>query len=205
MILCSKASEGLWFFGSTSHTSHQLHDLPERVRQPENKAIIDELMQTNALYVIVIVIVFVLFICFSCRIGEVFGPYTQPTNAEFWEMWTTLRYNDGNLVIDRCVCLFSFRFVCFLSYVPFWMPSVCFSSILQYINQRLKHRERWVGALTSTSVPCEFARKSLFWRSHVFLFCFFLTELCHLCLSVHMIYGPLDPVNPHPQFIRLYQ
>lgn len=25
------------------------------------------------------------------------------------------------------------------------------------------------------------------------------------CLSVHMIYGPLDPVNPHPQFIRLYQ
>uniref|UniRef100_A0A8K9URL0 Mesoderm specific transcript n=1 Tax=Oncorhynchus mykiss TaxID=8022 RepID=A0A8K9URL0_ONCMY len=25
------------------------------------------------------------------------------------------------------------------------------------------------------------------------------------CLSVHMIYGPLDPVNPHPQFIFLYQ
>uniref|UniRef100_A0A669AYR2 Mesoderm specific transcript n=1 Tax=Oreochromis niloticus TaxID=8128 RepID=A0A669AYR2_ORENI len=47
--------------------------------------------------------------------------------------------------------------------------------ILQYINQRLKHRERWVGALTSTYVP------------------------------LHMIYGPLDPVNPHPQFIRLYQ
>lgn len=32
-----------------------------------------------------------------------FGPYTQPTNAEFWEMWTSLRYNDGNLVLDRCV------------------------------------------------------------------------------------------------------
>uniref|UniRef100_A0A7N6B658 AB hydrolase-1 domain-containing protein n=1 Tax=Anabas testudineus TaxID=64144 RepID=A0A7N6B658_ANATE len=47
--------------------------------------------------------------------------------------------------------------------------------ILRYINQRLKHRERWVGALTSTLVP------------------------------LHMIYGPLDPVNPHPQFIRLYQ
>uniref|UniRef100_A0A8D0CQ31 Mesoderm specific transcript n=1 Tax=Sander lucioperca TaxID=283035 RepID=A0A8D0CQ31_SANLU len=47
--------------------------------------------------------------------------------------------------------------------------------ILQYINQRLKHRERWVGVLTSTFVP------------------------------LHMIYGPLDPVNPHPQFIRLYQ
>lgn len=52
-----------------------------------------------------IVIVFVLFFCFSCRIGEVFGPYTQPTNAEFWEMWTSLRYNDGNLVVDRCVCV----------------------------------------------------------------------------------------------------
>ncbi|KAF6733861.1 Mesoderm-specific transcript-like protein [Oryzias melastigma] len=47
--------------------------------------------------------------------------------------------------------------------------------VLQYINQRLKHRDRWVGALTSTFIP------------------------------LHMIYGPLDPVNPHPQFIRLYQ
>ncbi|XP_061768216.1 mesoderm-specific transcript homolog protein isoform X2 [Nerophis ophidion] len=47
--------------------------------------------------------------------------------------------------------------------------------VLQYINQRLKHRDRWVGSLTSTFVP------------------------------LHMIYGPLDPVNPHPRFIRLYQ
>uniref|UniRef100_A0A8C6UPQ9 Mesoderm specific transcript n=1 Tax=Neogobius melanostomus TaxID=47308 RepID=A0A8C6UPQ9_9GOBI len=88
-------------------------------------------------------------VCVLCfLIGEVFGPYTQPTEAEFWDMWGGLRYNDGNLVLD---------------------------SLLQYINQRLKHRERWVGALTSTSVP------------------------------LHMIYGPLDPVNPHPEFIRLYQ
>ncbi|RXN17729.1 mesoderm-specific transcript-like protein [Labeo rohita] len=82
------------------------------------------------------------------RIRDVFGPYTQPTEAEFWDMWTGIRFNDGNLVMD---------------------------SILQYINQRLKHRERWVGALTSTSTP------------------------------LHMIYGPLDPVNPHPEFIQLYQ
>uniref|UniRef100_A0A8C7Z8R5 Mesoderm specific transcript n=1 Tax=Oryzias sinensis TaxID=183150 RepID=A0A8C7Z8R5_9TELE len=88
------------------------------------------------------------FMIFQRGIGEVFGPYTQPTDAEFWDMWTGLRYNDGNLVLD---------------------------SILQYINQRLKHRDRWVGALTSTFIP------------------------------LHMIYGPLDPVNPHPQFIRLYQ
>uniref|UniRef100_A0A3Q3DSC7 Mesoderm specific transcript n=1 Tax=Hippocampus comes TaxID=109280 RepID=A0A3Q3DSC7_HIPCM len=87
-------------------------------------------------------------LCALHRIGEVFGPYTQPTDAEFWDMWTGLRYNDGNLVLD---------------------------SVLQYINQRLKHRERWVGALTSTFVP------------------------------LHLIYGPLDPVNPHPHFIRLYQ
>ncbi|XP_014008542.1 mesoderm-specific transcript homolog protein isoform X2 [Salmo salar] len=25
------------------------------------------------------------------------------------------------------------------------------------------------------------------------------------CATVHMICGPLDPVNPHPQFIFLYQ
>ncbi|NXL38937.1 MEST protein, partial [Glaucidium brasilianum] len=48
-------------------------------------------------------------------------------------------------------------------------------SILQYINQRKKHRDRWVGALTSTSVP------------------------------LHLIYGPLDPVNPHPEFLQLYK
>ncbi|XP_062861623.1 mesoderm-specific transcript homolog protein [Trichomycterus rosablanca] len=85
---------------------------------------------------------------FSRGIGEVFGPYTQPTEAEFWDMWTAFRFNDGNLVVD---------------------------SILQYINQRQKHRDRWVGALTSTLTP------------------------------LHLIYGPLDPVNPHPQFIHLYQ
>ncbi|XP_054255474.1 mesoderm-specific transcript homolog protein isoform X2 [Indicator indicator] len=47
--------------------------------------------------------------------------------------------------------------------------------LLQYINQRKKHRERWVGALMSTSVP------------------------------LHLIYGPLDPVNPHPEFLQLYK
>lgn len=88
------------------------------------------------------------YMLFSRGIGEVFGPYTQPTDAEFWDMWTGLRFNDGNLVLH---------------------------SVLQFINQRAKHRDRWVGALSSTFVP------------------------------LHMIYGPLDPVNPHPQFIRLYQ
>uniref|UniRef100_A0A8C3Y9A0 Mesoderm specific transcript n=1 Tax=Catharus ustulatus TaxID=91951 RepID=A0A8C3Y9A0_CATUS len=85
---------------------------------------------------------------FFFRLGAVFGPYTQPSQAEFWDMWTAVRNNDGNLVMD---------------------------SVLQYINQRKKHRERWVGALMSTSVP------------------------------LHLIYGPLDPVNPHPEFLQLYK
>ncbi|XP_073185009.1 mesoderm-specific transcript homolog protein isoform X1 [Lepidochelys kempii] len=85
---------------------------------------------------------------FSRGLGAVFGPYTQPSAAEYWDMWTAIRTNDGNLVVG---------------------------SILQYINQREKHRDRWIGALTSTSVP------------------------------LHLIYGPLDPVNPYPEFLQLYR
>ncbi|XP_072003585.1 mesoderm-specific transcript homolog protein isoform X2 [Engystomops pustulosus] len=88
------------------------------------------------------------FYFFSKGIGEVFGPYTQPSETEYWDMWTALRTNDGNLVVD---------------------------SILQYINQRKKHRDRWVGALSNTSVP------------------------------LHLIYGPLDPVNPHPEFLDQFK
>uniref|UniRef100_A0A3Q2R1Z3 Mesoderm specific transcript n=1 Tax=Fundulus heteroclitus TaxID=8078 RepID=A0A3Q2R1Z3_FUNHE len=73
------------------------------------------------------------------KIGEVFGPYTQPTDAELWDMWTGLRYNDGNLVLD----------------------------ILQYINQRFQHRDRWVGALTSTQAPLNMRE----WWLHVGLIC----------------------------------
>ncbi|XP_060161294.1 mesoderm-specific transcript homolog protein isoform X5 [Globicephala melas] len=48
-------------------------------------------------------------------------------------------------------------------------------SLLQYINQRKKFRRRWVGALASVSIP------------------------------IHFIYGPLDPVNPYPEFLELYR
>ncbi|NXS46030.1 MEST protein, partial [Balaeniceps rex] len=82
---------------------------------------------------------------FFFRLGAVFGPYTQPSQAEYWDMHRPLHNN---------------RFL---------------FSILQYINQRKKHRDRWVGALMSTSVP------------------------------LHLIYGPLDPVNPHPEFLQLYK
>ncbi|XP_048357426.1 mesoderm-specific transcript homolog protein [Sphaerodactylus townsendi] len=85
---------------------------------------------------------------FARGLGAVFGPYTQPSEAEYWDMWAAVRTNDGNLVLD---------------------------SILQFINQRKQHRDRWVGALKATSVP------------------------------LHLIYGPLDPVNPHPEFLQLYR
>ncbi|XP_072508822.1 mesoderm-specific transcript homolog protein isoform X2 [Notamacropus eugenii] len=88
------------------------------------------------------------FFFFARGLAVVFGPYTRPSEAEMWDMWTGIRTNDGNLVID---------------------------SLLQYINQRKKHRDRWVGALTAMAVP------------------------------LHFIYGPSDPVNPHPEFMNLYR
>ncbi|MBZ3888552.1 Mesoderm-specific transcript-like protein [Sciurus carolinensis] len=48
-------------------------------------------------------------------------------------------------------------------------------SLLQYINQRKKFRRRWVGALASVTIP------------------------------IHFIYGPLDPINPYPEFLELYR
>ncbi|NXX17352.1 MEST protein, partial [Podargus strigoides] len=41
------------------------------------------------------------FFLFSRGLGAVFGPYTQPSQAEYWDMWTAVRTNDGNLVVDR--------------------------------------------------------------------------------------------------------
>ncbi|XP_068804792.1 mesoderm-specific transcript homolog protein isoform X4 [Struthio camelus] len=40
------------------------------------------------------------FFFFSRGLGAVFGPYTQPSQAEYWDMWTAVRTNDGNLVVD---------------------------------------------------------------------------------------------------------
>nr|XP_028602498.1 mesoderm-specific transcript homolog protein isoform X1 [Podarcis muralis] len=107
---------------------------------------------------------------FARGLAAVFGPYTQPSDAEYWDMWTAVRTNDGNLVIDRAS-----QELWDLGYpVSTPGPLLCVG-LLQYINQRRKHRDRWVGALQSTSVP------------------------------LHLIYGPLDPVNPHPEFLQLYK
>ncbi|XP_071409003.1 mesoderm-specific transcript homolog protein isoform X2 [Pithys albifrons albifrons] len=64
-----------------------------------------------------------------------------------------------------------------LSHLAMRMMNFFFFSmgVLQYLDQRKQHRDRWVGALMSTSVP------------------------------LHLIYGPLDPVNPHPEFLQLYK
>lgn len=79
-------------------------------------------------------------------------------------------------------------------YVPFWMSPVCFSSVLQYINQRLKHRDRWVGALTSTSVPCEFTPSKVFL---VVLRRFSLTEFFRpVCFSAHDLRTPGSSQSP---------
>uniref|UniRef100_A0A8B9EXX1 Mesoderm specific transcript n=1 Tax=Anser cygnoides TaxID=8845 RepID=A0A8B9EXX1_ANSCY len=85
---------------------------------------------------------------FSRGLGAVYGPYTQPSQAEYWDTWTAVRTNDGHLVVG---------------------------SILRYVNQRKKHRDRWVGALVAASVP------------------------------PHLICGPLDPVNPQPEFLQPYK
>ncbi|XP_006088406.1 mesoderm-specific transcript homolog protein [Myotis yumanensis] len=62
-------------------------------------------------------------------VPPVFGPYTRPSENELWDMWATIRHNDGNLIVD---------------------------SLLQYINQRKKFRRRWVGALASVTIPIHF-------------------------------------------------
>ncbi|NWS77864.1 MEST protein, partial [Crotophaga sulcirostris] len=80
-----------------------------------------------------------------------------------------------HLVSRVCIALRTIPRLC-SSWRHHVLPHTTFlSSILQYINQRKKHRDRWVGALMSTSVP------------------------------LHLIYGPLDPVNPHPEFLQLYK
>uniref|UniRef100_A0A8C8ZNE2 AB hydrolase-1 domain-containing protein n=1 Tax=Prolemur simus TaxID=1328070 RepID=A0A8C8ZNE2_PROSS len=88
------------------------------------------------------------FFVFSRGLTPVFGLYTRPSESELWDVWAAIRNNDGNLVIH---------------------------SLLQYINQWKKFRRRWVGALTSVTIPIRF------------------------------IYGPLDPVNPYPEFLELYR
>ncbi|MBD9513133.1 alpha/beta fold hydrolase [Pseudomonas sp. PDM22] len=58
--------------------------------------------------------------------AKVFGPQTQPSEAELDAFWELIRHNDGPRVMHR---------------------------LIHYILDRRQHRERWVGAMQRTAVP----------------------------------------------------
>ncbi|MCE4071107.1 MULTISPECIES: alpha/beta fold hydrolase [Pseudomonas] len=58
--------------------------------------------------------------------AKVFGPGTQPSEAELDAFWELIRHNDGPKVMHR---------------------------LIHYILDRREHRERWVGAMQRTDVP----------------------------------------------------
>lgn len=58
--------------------------------------------------------------------ARVFGPATQPSEAELDAFWELIRHNDGPRVMHR---------------------------LIHYIRDRREHRERWVGAMQRTQVP----------------------------------------------------
>ena len=58
--------------------------------------------------------------------GKVFGPQTQPDEAELDAFWSMIETNDGPAVMHK---------------------------LIHYMAERRVHRERWVGAMQRTSVP----------------------------------------------------
>jgi pimeloyl-ACP methyl ester carboxylesterase len=63
---------------------------------------------------------------FAKNLTAIFGPKTPPSPALVDQLWTLLRHNDGHRVLHL---------------------------ILGYMEERRRHRERWVGSLTGTKVP----------------------------------------------------
>lgn len=57
---------------------------------------------------------------------EVFAPQTRPSTIELHDFWTLVSGDGGARALRR---------------------------LIRYIDERRRHRERWVGALTATSVP----------------------------------------------------
>lgn len=82
---------------------------------------------------------FIFYGLFKQSLGKTFGEHTWPTDDEMRDFYALVRHKDGNTNNGR---------------------------IIQYIAQRNDNKNRWVGALQTTTIP------------------------------VHMIYGPSDPVNP---------
>ena len=63
---------------------------------------------------------------FARSFAPIFGPKTQPTREELADYWRLVSYNDGHRISHR---------------------------LIRYIEERRRHRERWVGALQNTAVP----------------------------------------------------
>ena len=57
---------------------------------------------------------------------NIFGPNTQPTEAELDDFWTLVRGNGGRYV---------------------------FHLLIRYMTERVQYRERWVGALQAAKIP----------------------------------------------------
>ncbi len=65
---------------------------------------------------------------FCRKLPRNFGPDTQPSAEQLLHHWQVLAYNDGHRVVP---------------------------DVLQYLKQRFRERDRWVGALRDTSVPIQ--------------------------------------------------
>jgi pimeloyl-ACP methyl ester carboxylesterase len=63
---------------------------------------------------------------FDKSFSAVFGPDTKPSSAELESFWSLINYNGGRH---------------------------CFHNLISYINDRKKHRERWVRALRDSRAP----------------------------------------------------
>lgn len=63
---------------------------------------------------------------FARSFVEVFGPHTRPDEAELDEFWSLIAHHDGHRRSH---------------------------ALLGYMQDRVRHAERWVGALAATSVP----------------------------------------------------
>jgi pimeloyl-ACP methyl ester carboxylesterase len=71
---------------------------------------------------------------FRKSMSAIFGPETQPSEDELRTMWMLVSANDGWRVMPR---------------------------LIRYIDERRRHRERWVGALQTTKVPLRFVNGAL--------------------------------------------
>lgn len=63
---------------------------------------------------------------FDRSFAAIFGPRTQPSDAELAEFWDLIRRDGGHRIMHR---------------------------LIRYMPERIANRERWVGALTKTRVP----------------------------------------------------